>query len=63
MIYGMGTVFVFLTLLVFITGFMSRMLIKWFPEKQTSGDAVNQLVDPHTLTILQAAIDQHRHRK
>jgi len=32
MVFGMGFVFVFLTLLVFITGTMSRLVSRYLPE-------------------------------
>ncbi|MBA4502770.1 OadG family protein [Marinobacterium marinum] len=32
MAFGMGFVFVFLTLLVFVTGIMSRLVTRYFPE-------------------------------
>lgn len=72
MLFGMGTVFIFLTLLIFATGAMSKVILRWFPEKiiqppapkkkavSTSGATS---VAPATLKILQAAIDQHRNRR
>lgn len=32
MVYGMGFVFVFLTLLVFVTGLASKLVTKYLPE-------------------------------
>ncbi len=32
MVFGMGFVFVFLTLLVFATGIMSRLAVRYLPE-------------------------------
>jgi oxaloacetate decarboxylase gamma subunit len=34
MVYGMGFVFLFLTLLVFVTGFMSKIVMKYAPAPQ-----------------------------
>jgi oxaloacetate decarboxylase gamma subunit len=65
MLYGMGIVFVFLTVLVFSTAFMSRLLIRVWPEQPTPNVAKNPQVadvDPVTLKVIQAAIDQHRKR-
>lgn len=72
MLFGMGTVFVFLTVLIFATGAMSNVIMRWFPEKiveptvkkkrapaATSGAPVSAA----TLKIIQGAIDQHRNRK
>ncbi len=69
MLYGMGMVFCFLTLLVFCITGSSKVLLKWFPDsepvnhrrnrKNTSSAAISQ----KTLAILQAAIDQHRNSR
>lgn len=34
LLYGMGTVIVFLSLLVLATGLMSRAVLRWFPEPE-----------------------------
>ena len=68
MVFGMGTVFVFLTMLVFVTGAMSRIVNKIAPEvevpaakpapaPQTTG------VDPQLLKVLSAAVKEHRARQ
>ena len=70
MLFGMGTVFVFLTVLIFATGFMSKVITRYFPEKiieaapkKTRPSALGATaVAPTTLKILQAAIDSHRNR-
>ncbi len=66
LVYGMGSVFVFLALLVACTMLMSRVVIRFFPEPPaviepvvTTG-ATASAVSPHTLSIIQAAIDKHR---
>jgi oxaloacetate decarboxylase gamma subunit len=64
MVYGMGTVFLFLTLLVAVTALMSSLVSRFLPDKpeplavSTSPPAV----DERTLAIIQQAIDQHRKR-
>ena len=67
MMYGMGTVAVFLSVLVVLTVLMSKVLTRWFPEAdkaaglaaiQDQGD-----IDPHIVTVIQAAIDKHRSRR
>lgn len=73
MLFGMGTVFVFLTLLIFATGAMSSVILRWFPEKIVEPTAKKKRppaattsgapVAAATLKIIQAAIDQHRNRK
>ena len=68
MLYGMGVVFVFLTLLIFATTGMSAIVQRWFPEKPEpvlpvrKKSAVAGSVSPLTLKIIQAAIEQHRSR-
>jgi len=69
LIFGMGTVFVFLALLVVAVNLMSRFIQTYFPEavieeapaikrKPTHDD-----LDPTTLAVIQAAIRQHRDKQ
>jgi oxaloacetate decarboxylase (Na+ extruding) subunit gamma len=66
LVFGMGTVFVFLALLVIAVNVMSRVIETSFPEpivldvQLTRAKADNNLVDTRTLAIIQAAIRQHR---
>lgn len=68
MLYGMGVVFTFLTLLIFATTGMSKVILRWFPDKiepiapTRKKSAVAGTVSPLTLKIIQAAIEQHRSR-
>jgi oxaloacetate decarboxylase gamma subunit len=70
MLFGMGTVFVFLTILIFATGAMSKIITLYFPEKavvvapkrKKTGALGATSVSPGTLKIIQAAIEQHRNR-
>lgn len=66
LIFGMGTVFVFLALLVVAVNMMSRFMETYFPDaivpeahapKSKPG---NDTVDATTLAVIQAAIRQHR---
>lgn len=67
MLFGMGTVFVFLTLLVAVTGAMSSTVSK-FAAPPVAESAIpspvtaSQAVDPKVIAVIQAAIDQHRGR-
>ena len=68
MIYGMGTVFIFLTVLVFAIIIMSSVVQRWLPEEEpianTKTGARKSVanINPLTLKIIQAAIEQHRNR-
>lgn len=61
MLYGMGTVFVFLTLLVFATWLMSKLVQMAGIEDSPVETKTQPLpaVDSKTLSILQAAINKH----
>jgi oxaloacetate decarboxylase gamma subunit len=71
MLLGMGVVFVFLTLLVFATTFMSAIITRYFPEplpspvKTTPVSPATAQTDPRLLAVIKAAIAEHRskHRK
>lgn len=69
MIYGMSTVFFFLTLLVTVTVIASKILGRFFPEATEAKPLANTpvstkaSVDRRLLAILQDAIDQHRKHK
>ena len=65
MLFGMGTVIVFLGLLVLATTFMSRMVARYFPEPKTAparpaANAVGN--DGELIAVISAAIQQHRRR-
>lgn len=68
MLYGMGIVFTFLTLLVFMTTLMSNVIQRWFPEKEEpvispKPKTHSTTVSPLTLKIIQSALDQHRDQR
>jgi len=65
MLFGMGTVFTFLTLLVGITTLMSRTVMRFakddVSDAQTSSNGIHTaLVEPRIIKVIQSAIDQHR---
>ncbi len=65
MLYGMGTVFVFLTVLVIATTIMSALVQRFFPQapepvRAASIAAPAGVNDPKLIAIIKAAIDQHR---
>lgn len=70
MAFGMGFVFVFLTLLVIATTLMSKALTAWLPETppeplapvRPQPSVGSNGVDPNVLKVLQEAINQHRGR-
>ena len=65
MLYGMGVVFVFLTLLVAVTATMSLIVQRWFPEDDQSRvpRTADTSIDTRIVAILQAAIDKHRNKR
>lgn len=66
LIFGMGTVLVFLLLLVVAINAMSRLIATYFPEPEALStqpprpSATASPVDDTTLAIIKAAIAQHR---
>jgi oxaloacetate decarboxylase gamma subunit len=65
MLFGMGTVFAFLTLLVGITSLMSLVVNKLVVEVEMAPVApvlssTSETVEPRIAKVIQAAIDQHR---
>jgi oxaloacetate decarboxylase gamma subunit len=69
MLYGMGTVVLFLALLVVITTLMSRCVSRYFPESGSTAEAALQKLhgaalppadDPNLVAVISAAIHQHR---
>jgi len=74
MLFGMGTVLFFLTLLVIAISLMSRFIQRFFPEVEPAlnhgADAANQSVAPglpienaNLIAVISAAIHQHRSKK
>lgn len=69
LVYGMGTVVVFLTLLVFATRLMSLFIQRFFPEAPLATPKriarpleVSSAPSPELLAAIAAAVHQHRHR-
>ena len=67
MLYGMGTVFVFLTILVFATLLMSRIVARFpsavRPQHQNTNDAALAAAaqpSPQIRAAIKLAIEQHR---
>ncbi|WP_096087726.1 OadG family protein [Agaribacterium haliotis] len=68
MLFGMGTVFVFLSVLVVSTTLMSNVVTRFFPEAEVpepgptapAANAGAAKVDARTLAVIQEAIYQHR---
>ena len=74
MIFGMGFVFTFLTLLIFITKAMSKAVLRWFPVPEpsmpkpmpvTMGSVATPMTvnDPKLIAVLTAAIQRYRQDK
>ena len=70
MLYGMGTVLLFLLLLVYAVQAMSRIVARWFPEPvppSSGGPApaaipVSDGIDPKLVAAIGAAVHRHRSR-
>ena len=70
MLYGMGTVVLFLALLVVSTTAMSRMIGRFFPDPETSVEVTPERSqgrnspgdDPDLIAVISAAIHRHRNR-
>lgn len=68
MLFGMGTVFVFLTVLVFATTFMSKVVNRLVPEDVKNSNITPQAaatntpaeVSPRALEAIKLAIKAHR---
>jgi|TARA_B110000014_G_C19551171_1_gene294605 oxaloacetate decarboxylase gamma subunit len=67
LIYGMGTVFVFLTVLVFVTMAMSAIMRRFFPDPVDPAVITEAVpvasVPPNVLAAIKAAIEQHRSKR
>ncbi|WP_281648832.1 OadG family transporter subunit [Parendozoicomonas sp. Alg238-R29] len=72
MMFGMGFVFIFLTVLVFATSLMSKVVLAIAPEDAApaprraaapSAGATNPAADPVLLAVIGEAISQHRARR
>ena len=65
--FGMGTVFVFLIVLIIATTIMSSLVTKFFPEAPPAPAkkalVPAQGVDPQLLKVLAAAVKGHRSRQ
>ncbi|MEH6345453.1 MAG: OadG family protein [Bermanella sp.] len=65
--FGMGTVFVFLIILIFATSLMSKLVNRFLPEAPAAPAKVpvvpTQGVDPQLLNVLAAAVKEHRSRQ
>mgnify|MGYP001269065947 CR=1 FL=1 len=71
MVFGMGVVFVFLTMLVYATQFMSVLVNKLAPEVEAApaqpvrkaAIPASNGVDPQLVKVLSAAVKEHRARQ
>jgi len=68
MLYGMGTVVLFLALLVMATGLMSRVVGRYFPDPVSAPLRKPRVdepggVDPGIVAAIAAALHRHRGRR
>lgn len=65
-VFGMGTVFIFLSLLIFATLLMSRLTLRYFPTPAPQPKVDKRSVetrsddDSDLLAIISSAVRQHR---
>lgn len=66
LVYGMGTVVLFLSLLVFATRGMSAAVARWFPEPgrhdepRSAPGTAGESPSPEVIAAISLAIHQHR---
>lgn len=63
MLYGMGTVFVFLALLVVCTNVMSALVLRFYPEApvEVAPPVKSQKAqDSRMIAVIEAAVAEHR---
>ena len=69
MLYGMGTVVIFLAILVVCTTLMSRIVQRYFAEPDVQAASVKMVeadhdaVDARLLAVIKSALDQHRAKR
>lgn len=65
--FGMGTVFLFLIVLIFATSVMSSLVTRFLPDAPAApaklASVPAQGVDPQLLKVLAAAVKEHRSRQ
>ena len=63
MLFGMGTVVVFLSLLVVVTSVMSALVARYAPPEPEPATPGAPVTDPTLMAVITAAIHQHRSRQ
>ncbi|MFD2178639.1 oxaloacetate decarboxylase subunit gamma [Veronia pacifica] len=67
MLTGMSVVFVFLTILIFLVGLMSRLVPEELPSKvtpsQPASPGQSNAVNPETIAAISAAVHQYRNQR
>jgi len=63
MLIGMGTVFCFLTLLVFCVTFASKLINRFWPELLPHEERNDDTVSPAVLAVITSAIHQYRKKR
>lgn len=62
MLIGMGTVFFFLTLLIFVTGLMSRLVMRYAPLVAEVVGSASIEDDEEVVAAISVAIAEHRRK-
>jgi oxaloacetate decarboxylase gamma subunit len=62
MLVGMGSVFLFLAMLIVAVNIMAATIQRYFPEPPPESVNTTPTIDPHIIAAVSAAVHQHRQK-